>query len=140
MNKYATTITLGSFRKLYIPFEVGVGTNLQRIGQVALLGHECTHAWQSKKDRFFAVKYLASDTQRAFYEMEALRAEMELWYFLTGKIYKTPTVLANGLANYSIGAADRLTVKEHLTAHRKVVEAGGVYTKTAKDIIKWLKK
>lgn len=136
---YSTTVSLGNIRKVYVPFDIGKGNPNDLKNQILICGHETKHVVQGQQDRRFLLKYLGSDTARAYYEMDALRVDMELAYFLSGKC-PNPRTLANKLIWYSIEAPDRRTVEKHLKAAKKIVERGGVFTGISKDAIRWWKK
>ena len=139
LDGYSTTISLGNMRKVYVPFDIGKGNQNALKNQVLICGHETKHVMQGQQERRFLLKYLGSDTARAYYEMDALRVDMELAHFLSGKC-PNPRTLANKLKMYSIEAPDRRTVEKHLKAAKKIVERGGVSTGISKDAIRWWKK
>lgn len=139
MEHYSVTIPLGKLRRVYVPFEIGKGTQGQLKGQVLNCCHETQHVVQANEDYLFAIRYLGSDTRRALYEMEALRTDMEMAFFIAGHVL-SPVVLSNKLKAYSIGKKDRRTVHTHLKACKKIVERGGVYSSVSKNAIRWWKK
>lgn len=136
LKKYATTICLGSWRCVYVPFEIGKGGITQLIAQVETCVHESQHMVQADRDPLYAIKYLSSDTNRTYYEVDAYRTNMELHYFFTGKLI-SPKAIADTLAAYSIGLADRRIAEKHLTVAAKIVQRGGVVTNSSKVSIRW---
>jgi hypothetical protein len=135
LERYTTTI--GS--RVYVPFEVGKGSQGQLINQIKTCVHESQHRVQDMRDPGFKAKYLVSDSSRTHYEVDAYRTNMEMhWYFYQKLL--SATSLANGLKGYGVGSADIRVAKKHLTIAGKVVKRGGVVTGTSKVAIAWLKK
>jgi len=139
LKKYTTTIVLGKWRCVYIPFEIGEGTQAKLIYQNETCVHESQHVVQATRDRMQPMKYLRSDASRAFYEADAYRANMEMHRFFTGRMLSAK-YLANLLKGYSIGKADRRICEKHLIIASKVVKRGGVITGPSKVAIRWWKK
>lgn len=139
LKKYTTTVCLGGWRAVYVPFEIGKGTQAQLIHQISVAVHESQHIVQADRDPTQPLKYLASDTSRAYYEADGYRATMEMYWFLTGRLL-SPRTLANKLRGYSVGAADRRIAEKHLVIAAKVVKRGGVITGTSKVAIRWWKR
>jgi hypothetical protein len=139
LKRYTTTVCLGGWRAVYVPFEIGKGTQTQLIRQIGIAVHESQHVIQATRDGFQPMKYLASDTNRAYYEADAYRATMEMHWFFTGKLL-SPKSLANSLKGYSVGSSDRRIAEKHLIIASKVVERGGVITGTSKVAIRWWKR
>jgi len=132
LHNYTTTV--GS--KIYIPFEVGVGTQKQLVGQIMTCAHECQHIVQSRRDPMYEIKYLTSDAARTLYEVDAYQANMEIhwwWYQKT----LNPTILVNTLKGYSIDAPNRRVAKKRFISANKMIEYGGVTTGTAIKTIRW---
>jgi len=138
LNSCATTICLGDVRRVYMPYEIGVGRHSHLLHQIELCAHEAQHVVQADRERGQPMKYLLSDANRAFYEADAYRATMEMEYFMTGKM-TSPRDLANILRGYSIGKADRRIAEKHLRIAAEVVKRGGVITGTSKTAIRWWK-
>jgi len=139
LEKYSTTLCLGEFRRVYIPFEIGKGTQAQLIQQVITCTHESQHVVQSDRDVLHSVRYATSDAYRTQAEVDAYRVNMELYWHFYGKLIK-PTTLANMLKGYGVGKADIRVAAKHLTIAAKVVERGGVITGASKVAIRWLEK
>lgn len=139
LKKYTTTICLGAWRCVYVPFEIGKGTQAQLIGQIETCVHECQHVRQADRNPAQPLKYLASDTSRAFYEADAYRTNMEMHWYLTGRLLSAKK-LANLLKGYSIGKSDRYIAEKHLIIASKVVKRGGVISGVSKVSIRWWKK
>lgn len=96
MKNYTTTM----FGKVYLRYKIG---DLQRHfkDQMAMIGHECTHRLQAKKNIpfFWRIYYLFSSKKRADYEMEGYATTMKTIYWLTG-IKGNPVYYANKLKSY----------------------------------------
>lgn len=136
LEQYTTTVIFGGWRCVYVPFEIGKGSQAQLIHQIATCVHECQHVVQADREVAQQIKYLTSDASRAYYEADAYRATMEMHWYFTGRIL-SPKSLANGLKSYSIGKADRRIAEKHLIIASKVVKRGGVITGTSKVAIRW---
>ena len=136
LKQYTTTIVIGNWRAVYVPFEIGKGSQAQLISQIVTCVHECQHVVQADRDVIFFAKYLADDTNRANYEAQAYGVSMEMHYYFYGTVL-SPKALANKLKNYSVGKADRRSAEKQLIALSKTVKHGGVINKTSKTAIKW---
>lgn len=136
LKRYTTTVCLGSWRAVYIPFEIGRGTQAQLISQVETCVHEAQHVVQAGRDSFQPMKYLRSDTSRAFYEADAYRTNMEMHWYFTGKLLSAKR-LAGLLRGYRVGKADRRIAEKHLIIASKVVKRGGVISGVSKNAIRW---
>lgn len=132
LNNYTTTI--GS--KIYVPFEIGVGTQRQRVGQIITCAHECQHVLQSRRDPMYEIKYLTNDASRTLFEVDAYQVNMEIHWWFYRKLL-SPAVMANTLKGYSIGAANRRVAKRQFISSSKMIQYGGVTTGTAIKTIRW---
>ena len=139
LNNYTTTVCVGKHRVVYVNFEIGKGSQSELIRQIGVAAHESQHVVQATRDPSQPIKYLASDSSRAYYEADAYRASMEMHWFFTGKLI-SPKSLADKLKGYSVGAADRRICEKHLIIASKVVKRGGVITGTSKVAIRWWKR
>jgi hypothetical protein len=133
MKRYATTIG----NRVYIPFEIGTG---DLISQVCLCVHETQHTVQFDRNPIkFAALYCASSAGRAHYEADAMTTDMEMTFFLTGRVLD-PVKNADRLKAYAVSEADIKVVRKHLKAVASFVKDGGVVSGTSKTAIAWLKK
>jgi len=139
MDNCAVTISTMVKNRVYVPFEIGEADRVSLAGQVKTCAHEAQHVVQHSRDWMFNAKYLASDTARASYEADAYRANMELEWYLTGRLL-SPAGLANNLKAYSIGAADRKIAEKHLLIASKMVKEGYIITGTSKSAIGYLRR
>lgn len=135
LENYTTTI--GS--KIYVNFDIGVGTQRQLVGQIITCAHECQHIIQSRRDPLYEVKYLTNDAARTMFEVDAYQANMEIHWWFYQKLL-SPTMLANQLKGYSIGAANRRVAKKRFVSAGKMIQYGGVTTGTAITTIRWCNK
>lgn len=136
MSRYAVT-----FRdKVYIPFVIGSGDRWQLVAQVCNLAHEAHHVVQFRKSPVkFPFRYVVSSTDRAFYEMEAMRASMEMYRYLTGEMMD-PAYVAGRLQAYACKQRDINVTQKSLEAVCKTIEKGGVITETAQYIIQLMER
>jgi len=139
LNSYTTTIVVGGHRVVYVSFDIGKGSQASLVRQVGVCVHESQHVVQADRESIQPIKYLTSDTNRAYYEADCYRATMEMHWFFTGRLL-SPKKLANELKGYSVGRADRRIAEKHLVIASKVVKRGGVITGTSKVAIRWWKK
>lgn len=139
MERYTTTICLGPWRCVYVPFEIGTGDQKELISQIVICAHECQHVVQADREPAQPMKYLLSDASRAYYEADAYRVNLELHWFFTKRLLSAEK-LASKLRHYSIGAADRRIAEKHLVIAAKVVKRGGVITGVSKETIAWWKE
>ena len=138
LERYTTTICLGEWRAVYVPFEIG-SDERSFISQAITCVHEAQHVVQADREIEQPMRYLVSDTSRAFYEADALRTNMEMYWFFTGELLSARK-LTDGLKNYSIKAGDRRIAKKHLIIASKTIQHGGVITGTSKTAIKWWRR
>lgn len=109
MNDYATTIK----RKIYVPFFVG-GNELTLIQQVMICVHEHQHIEQYNRLKGkYTMGYLFNSHKRALYEAEAYSTNIEIYYWLTGRIMNTKE-LANKLKEYGCNDDDIKVAKKVL--------------------------
>jgi len=137
MNEYSTSLG----RRIYIPFEIGESTDRFPLDtQVVICTHEHQHVVQYRKDRIaFVIRYLADRAQRALYEAEAFRCNLEIENFLHGKVPRVEGYAA-GLKNYGCTDDDVAVVEKALRLSKQTIEAGGITTASSKVALRWLKK
>jgi len=137
MNNYATT--LGD--RIYIPFEPGKkNKNYSLKKQMVICVHEHQHVLQFRKEPFaFAIRYLADRAQRAMFEAECYRCNMEIEYALTGTMPKAEGY-AKSLKNYACTDEDIAVVEKALKLSAQTIKAGGVTTKASGVALKWMTK
>jgi hypothetical protein len=133
------TTTLG--RRIYTPFDPGVpkaGWDLW--SQVVVCVHEHQHVVQSRREGVtFELEYLTDSGERAVYEAEAYRSNLELTYWRTGK---TPSArqLASVLKNYGCSATDISVAERYLELSAVSVRAGAVINESTKVALDWLNR
>lgn len=131
------TTTLG--RVVYVPFDIGVGNQRQLLSQVETCVHEAEHVVQYMRNRAkFVWKYVTSDASRSHYESEAYLTNMEMHFYLTGKLLGAKS-LSGLLESYGVGEDDIRVTYKQLTIASKLVKRGAVISNTSKTAIKYLK-
>jgi hypothetical protein len=144
MKHYATTLVPPLFvttPTIYLPFELGKATKAVPLSRhVEILCHEHHHVRQWQKDPArFILRYGTSKAKRAWYEARAYHVDLEMHWFLTGKLPNLGK-LAAALYAYGCTAADVRTVEKHLRIVAEVVKRGGLHNRVSKDAIAWLKR
>lgn len=139
LENASMTIPLGTYKMIYIPFTVGQGNLAELCKQIRTCVHECQHIIQSSNDISFLWKYLSSSTNRAHYEADAYRTDIEMHKFLTGRIL-SPKKLSSHLEHYAIDQADIKIFERHLTIAAKYASKGLVSMGATKKAIKWWQK
>jgi hypothetical protein len=109
------------------------------VEQVLMMCHETDHVPQWRNHRFYMFQYLFSRARRTWFECRALRAEMEIYYFLKGRIL-FPGVLAGKLRWYALRSKDIKNAIAYLEAVKGVVEKGAITSDAAKTIALFLNK
>ncbi|HMA91698.1 MAG TPA: hypothetical protein VKP30_03385 [Polyangiaceae bacterium] len=131
------TTTIG--RCIYVPFEPGVpraGWDLW--SQVVICVHEHQHVEQQRRLGIeYEARYLADRASRAEFETEALRSNLELAYWRTGKIPSTKA-LANTLSNYCCSAGDIAVASKQLALSALSIRCGAVLNEASKVALDWL--
>lgn len=134
LERYATTLG----RTIYLPFEIGVGNERELDSQIRLCAHEHQHVVQYLEGGpKFAWEYISDSARRAYYEADALRATMELHYWLYGEVPNV-TMLAEGLKGYGCSQQDIIVCAQANLMVSKVIEQGGVGSDAGKTAIEWL--
>jgi hypothetical protein len=109
MEDYATTIK----RTIYVPFHIG-GNEISLIQQVVTCVHEHQHIEQYNRLKGkYMLGYLFNSRKRALYEAEAYSTNIEIYYWLTGKVLNTAG-LANILKEYGCDGGDINAAKKVL--------------------------
>ena len=140
LTRFSTT--LGS--RIYVPFELGVpgpdGTH-SLWSQLQIGVHEHQHYVQTVRDGLaeFALRYLASGGDRARYEAEAYRCNMELENWHRGR---PPQIKAymHSLASYGLSSSDLEVARRYLHSAQATVRVGGIGTEATRVALRWLNK
>jgi hypothetical protein len=131
------SLTIG--KRIYVPFEPGVarpGWDLWR--QMVLCVHEHQHVVQHERLGLeFAARYMADRAERANYEVEALRSDLELEYWRTRKVPSTKA-LAERLYNYGCRKDDVAFAAKALSLAAVPVRKGAVVNESSKVALDWL--
>ena len=136
MTRYTTTLA----DRIYVPFEIGDDSTHSLEAQIKICTHEHEHVLQYRdKPIEFIVRYLSDRAQRAIYEADAFRCNMEIERLLTGKAPRA-TGYANILKDYGCTDADIMVVEKMLRLSRQTIAAGGTITRAGQVGCRWLKK
>jgi len=135
LRRYTTTIG----RTIYVPFQIGVDQGRHSLhGQVRLCAHEFQHVVQHiREPGRYELEYLTDTAARARLEAEAFRSNMELEWFLTGRLLR-PMDLADNLVAYACTDADVAVAAKALSMSSRVVSKGGVINEASKVAIAYL--
>jgi len=131
------TTTVGDV--IYIPFEIGVGTDKHPLHtQLYICGHEHQHYVQYRDGRMqFMLEYLSDSTYRAKYEAQAMHTSMEIRWWHKQSLPNIPSY-AMKLHNYNCPQIDIDVTEKSLKITSKVVKQGGVTTEAGKTLIHYL--
>lgn len=133
MRRYSTTIGT----RVYLSFEPGAPTP-SLLSQVCTLTHEHQHVVQfTRGGTSFIGDYLADPNRRAALEAEALRCNLEMWWWGTGQL-RDVGQLAGGLVNYACGPEQIAFAARHLRLDAETVKRGGVAREASKAAISFL--
>lgn len=140
MKRYAMTIVnpFTDEKFVYIPWTPGVGSQTARAYQLRVLAHEVEHTLQGESLKFVP-RYFYSKSHRAHYEAKAIRAELELWWYLYGIPMNTEAA-SRRLAAYQVRSSDIRVTKKELDLANRVICRGAIGTDAGKAAIGWLKK
>ena len=140
LKRYAVTIVnpFTDEKFVYIPWTPGEGTQKARASQIRILAHEAEHTIQGE-DLKFVPRYFYSRSRRAHYEALAMRAELELWYYLYGTPMDTAAT-ARRLKAYRVRSGDIRVTKKELDLANKVIVRGAIGTDAGKAAIRWLRR
>jgi hypothetical protein len=137
MKQYTTTVGTS----IYTPYEIGVdgGPNGYDLwDQVKVLVHELTHVVQYKTYPVkFMVLYLASPSDRASYEAEALAADLQLYYWMYRSGYDIQQRVKT-LLNYGLKQEHCDYVAQYLNVHNDIFAQGGSSSEIATWAASWL--
>ena len=137
LENYAVTIpNLGGNRNfIYTP------PGLSLTGEVMLCAHEYEHIRQIERDKTrgwrWLAKYAVNPTQRAYYESSAYRGNVEMYFWLTGKMLDLDK-LVKSLRAYGLNTKQRATVRKKLGLSARVVKRGGIINKASQDVVAFL--
>jgi hypothetical protein len=140
MKRYAITIVnpFTDEKFVYIPWTPGDGSQAARAMQIRVLAHETEHTIQGE-DLKFVPRYFYSKSRRAHYEALAMRAELEIWYYLYGTPMDTARA-AQRLKAYRVRSGDIRVTKKELDLANKVITRGAIGTDAGKAAISWLRR
>ena len=132
LNKWSISLR----RFVYLCFVPG-GRKIPLTAQVGILVHEYTHIRRQKKDRRFFVRYVFRTSYRCKYEVEAIKAQMEITHLMGGTI--TPEAAVDALRAYGLTKADRRVALKQLRYYdNRVVQMCRMAQAVSKEIKKIL--
>ncbi len=136
LTKYATTIG----HRIYLPFEPGVATSDWPLwGQMTVCVHENQHVvhYDLLGALAYGYRYLTSPSQRARFEAEAYRSNLEMDWWRYGKL-ADPAELANRLRAYGASEVDVAMARATLSASGESVRHGAMINPSTVAAIAWL--
>jgi hypothetical protein len=140
MNHFSTTIPAGKlFRirkaRIYLPFEPGeTKKNSPSLeDQAENIVHEFHHTRQD------LVPHYIKTSKRAWLEARAMHAELEMCWFLRGRLPNLD-LMAGNLRYYAVDKADIKTTAEQLKIVSYNVRRGKLHNRVSKDAIAYLKR
>jgi len=134
LSRYTTTIGAS----IYVPFDIGAGSYDNLLSQIETCVHECVHIEQFRKARAaFIARYLGNTADRADYEAEAYLTNIEMHFFLTGKLLN-PRSLASNLIEYGCSDVDVSVVAKKLSMGADLVKDGAMISGPTLTAVKWL--
>lgn len=136
MNNYATTIG----RTIYIPFTIG-GSEWPLLNQTLVCAHEHLHVVQyDDEGEIMQSKYLANTADRAHYEIQAYRTNLELRWWLEGDMGDIGRIANNLKKNYGCNDNDVKVALKSLQLMARSVADGQVETVTGQEAIAWFER
>lgn len=135
LDGFATTVG----KRIYVPFEPGVPrSDWDLWSQIVVCVHEHQHVAQHLRLGLeFEARYLGDRAARANYEIEAMRSNLELAYWRTGKTPSTKA-LAEQLYDYGCRSGDVAVASKALALAAVSVRSGAVLNDASKVAIDWL--
>ena len=135
VSKWLSKWSISLRRFVYLCFVPG-GRKIPLALQVGILVHEYTHIRRQKKDRRFFVRYIFRSSFRCKYEVEAIKAQMEILHLLGREL--TPEVAVGTLRAYGLTKADlSVALKQLRYYHTNIVERGRMAQAVAKVARDW---
>ena len=137
LDRFTTTIG----RRIYVPFKPGVPRGDWDLwSQIVVCVHEHQHVVQHNREGItFEATYLADRAARAKYEIEAMRSNLELEYWRTGKL-PSAKALAVKLYDYGCRPGDVAVAEKALSLASISVKQGAVLNEASKVALDWLNK
>ena len=132
------TTTLG--KTIYIPKSIGFeDANWSLWGQVVICVHEHIHVYQDEQSGglIYEWQYVTNSADRANYEAEAYRADMELSWRYQGSMPSAKSLAAK-LKNYACTNVDIKVAEKQLALSIPAIKAGVILHPVTKVAIGWL--
>jgi hypothetical protein len=134
LDGYATTIG----RRIYLPFDVGVGDEAELWHQILLCVHEHQHVVQhDRRGIRYEIGYLTDRTERARLEAEAYRCDLELSHWRWGTL-PDARELAEKLGSYGCRPTDIDLAERMLRIWSVPIRHGAVLGEASQVAVAWL--
>lgn len=135
LSRFTTTID----HAIYVPFRIGKGTPSELWSQMVTCVHEHQHVLQADTEGFeaFSAKYLLSPRERAAYEAQAYRCNLEMHWWRYGTTCNAREV-ADRLANYGVGPAYVKWARDYLEISNTAISNGAVANRATRRAVMWL--
>jgi len=138
ISQWLSSYTMTVYKTIYTHYSIGNSEDKPLSEQLDNLAHEMTHVLQ-ERDSFlkFIFRYFGSKSKRAKYEYLAIRAQMEMRYYLEGT-KASSRYWADKLKPYMLRSADLIVCRIVFAYYNRHLSKGPK-TIAAKEIIKYLK-
>jgi len=127
--------------RIYAPFTPGIVTGPWDLWQQTMVVvHELVHVAQDRAQQgiLFEYQYASNSTKRAYYEMEAYRANMTLtWIFRNEEL--SSVGLASLLVDYGCNMADVTMVSKMLQLSLVSIKKGAMPSAPCRFAVDWLR-
>lgn len=134
LSRFTTTIG----NKIYVPFQIGSGSDAELWSQVLTCVHEHQHIVQSRKEPWtYSTSYLVDKSSRVRYESEAYATAMELDYWRFRKVGK-PSGYASSLIHYGLGPEHVAVAEKIMSISSLAIQRGAVLSESARVALRWL--
>jgi hypothetical protein len=137
LKRYTTTV----YKWIYVPWEIGEGSDAKCWSQMRTCVHEHQHVIQWKRDGFlkFAGGYLIDGDDRAKYEAEAKACGQEMHFWRYGKVEDPERACAN-LVDYNMNKDEIAFAARVLDSYQRTIKRGGTITKAGKVALDFLSR
>lgn len=140
LERFTTVIPVGSWRGIYVPFDLGVpkpGWSLW--GQMVVCVHETEHIIQAAREGElgYSWNYLISPAKRAHYEAEAYRCNMEINFRYLGDT-GSPRWYSEKLVHYGCAPMDIKVTTKELALGLPIIHGGGIVQQATKEAVPWM--
>jgi hypothetical protein len=136
---FLNRLTLTVRKHIFVPFEIGVPRGKWDLwSQIVACVHEHQHVVQYDRTGLeYELTYFADRAARINYEVEALRSNLELGYWRTGKTPSTKT-LAESLRDCACQSEDVEVAAKALSLAAVSIRRGAILNESSQVAIDWL--